>query len=163
MQREPTECSHHIWAPQARHGSLYILCAASLLVSPIRDWFLVWWQRFFRRQGSTWRGVAMCCSAFEIPLVTRRMCCCMLQCFTACSCVLQRVVISQQAERRNTPCHKGPAGNTRLCAPCLCHYAASLLLFCVVDSFSLCCSVLQCIVVNFSLLQRCFLTWLIYL
>jgi hypothetical protein len=93
-----------------------------------------------------------------------------LQCVASCCSLLQRVVVSQEAERRNTPGHKGcalqcvlqcvlqsvrrqrggiplsikrPAGNTRLCAPCLWHCAALLLFFCVVDSFSLCCSVLQ--------------------
>ena len=86
----------------------------------------------------------MCCSAFEVPLATRCICCSVLQCVATCCSVLQRVVVSQQAKRQNTPCHKGPTDNTRLCAPCLCHYAASLLLFVSLIQFPLCRSVLQC-------------------
>jgi len=113
---------------QPSHKGLCFFLSQSLI------YFLVSWRLFVFLEGSTRRGVAMCCSAFEVPLATRGMCCSMLQCVAACCSVLQRVVVSQQAKKRSTPCHKRPAGKTQLCAPCLWHYAASLLLFSVVDS-----------------------------
>jgi len=77
-------------------------------------------------------------------------CCRLLQCIAACCSVLQHVVVSQQAERRSTPCHKGPAGSAHLvCAimPRRCFSSVSSI------HFSVCCSVLQCDAVCCSVLQ----------
>jgi len=95
-----------------------------------------------------------------------------LQCVAVCGSVLQRVVVccsvlySVSRQRGGIPF---AIRECRLCAPCLCHYAASLFLFSVVDSFffvlqcvavccselqyvAVCCSVLQCVAVCCSVL-----------
>ena len=80
------------------------------------------------------------------------VCCSVLQRVAACCSVLQRVnvVVSQQAERWNTPCHKGPAGSAHLVCAIMPRRFFSL-----VSSihFSLCCSVLQCVAACCSVLQ----------
>jgi len=79
------------------------------------------------------------------------VCCSVLQRVAACCSVFQRVVASQQAERWNTTCHKGPAGSA--------HIVCAIMprrFFSLVSSirFFLCCSVLQCVAVCCSVLQR---------
>ena len=76
-------------------------------------------------------------------------CCSVLQCVAACCSVLQRVVVSQQAERRSTPCPKGPTGSAHLVCAILPRRFFSLMSS---IHLSVCCSVLQCVAVCCSVL-----------